>query len=334
MTNGPESMATAPQPDGQQQPDSLGSGLPQPDRLNSPDYPYSGLYSSGDSQYATPEPLPEPPTPRTVPHLGHTAVFFSVVIGSMLVVMTLVGILLALHVFGSGSIEKFQKNPLLVVPTMAAWYILVWGVSFFVFPLMWQRSFLDGISWNRGVASHRWKSLIATGFAIGLCVQFLSNFLPIPKTLPIDDFFRTQTSIWVVSFFGIFVAPAFEELAFRGFLLPSLATAWDWLGNRTRNHPPRPINPISGQPSWSLPAMIFAAIGTSVPFAMLHAEQLAHAWAPLAVLFAVSILLCVVRFRTRSLAASVVVHAVYNFSIFLTLFIATDGFRHLEKMRA
>ncbi len=326
MTTGPESMATAPQPEGQPQPDSFGSNLPEPQNSNLPGYPHV-------AQYSTSDPFPEP-TPRTVPHLGHAAVFLSLVFGAMLVVMFVVGIAIGLHFLGAGSFEKLQKDPLLVVPTMAAWYLLVWGVSFFVFPLMWQRSFLDGVSWNRGVASRRWKSLIVTGFAIGLGVQFLSNFLPIPKTLPIDDFFRTRTSIWIVSIFGVFIAPAFEELAFRGFLLPSLATAWDWFGNRTRNLPPRPINPISGQPSWSLPAKIFAAIGTSIPFAMLHAEQLAHAWAPLAVLFTVSILLCIVRFKTSSLAASVVVHATYNFSIFLTLYIATDGFRHLEKMRA
>jgi membrane protease YdiL (CAAX protease family) len=323
MTNGPESMTTAPQPDGQREPDFFGSNLPQPQGSNLPDYQYV-------DQLADP---PTEPTPRTVPHLGHTAIFMGLVVGTMLVVMFAVGIAIGLHLLGIGSFEKLQKDPLLVVPTMAAWYLLAWGASFFIFPLMWQRSFLDGVSWNRGVVSRRWKLLLITGFAIGLGVQFLSNFLPIPKTLPIDDFFRTRTSIWIVSIFGVFIAPASEELAFRGFLLPSLATAWDWLGNRTRNQPPRPIDPISGQPSWSLPARIFAAIATSIPFAMLHADQLAHAWAPLAVLFGVSILLCVVRFRTSSLAASVVVHATYNFSIFLTLYIVTGGFRHLEKMR-
>ena len=64
---------------------------------------------------------------------------------------------------------------------------------------------------------------------MSLAVQFLSNFLPIPKTLPIDDFFRTPADVWMVALFGTFLAPVCEELAFRGFLLPSLASAWDWL---------------------------------------------------------------------------------------------------------
>ena len=66
-------------------------------------------------------------------------------------------------------------------------------------------------------------------------MQFLSNFLPIPKTLPIDDFFRTPADVWMVALFGTFMAPVFEELAFRGFLLPSIASAWDWLrGQQSR----------------------------------------------------------------------------------------------------
>ncbi len=72
---------------------------------------------------------------------------------------------------------------------------------------------------------------------LSLAVQFLSNYLPIPKTLPIDDFFRTSADVWLVRSFGTFLAPVFEELAFRGFLLPSLASAYDWLrGNNRRSN--------------------------------------------------------------------------------------------------
>ena len=49
-------------------------------------------------------------------------------------------------------------------------------------------------------------------------------------------------------------------------------------------------------------------------------------------LFAVSIVLCVVRLWTHSFAASALVHATYNGTIFTVLFFATDGFRHLDKI--
>ncbi len=85
-------------------------------------------------------------------------------------------------------------------------------------------------------------------------------------------------------------------------------------------------------PQWSMPALVFSTIITSIGFAMLHGAQLAHSFAPLAVLFAVSVVLCVTRLCFHSLAASTVVHSMYNATIFVMLFIGTDGFRHLDKL--
>jgi uncharacterized protein len=219
--------------------------------------------------------------------------------------------------------------------------------------------------------------------ATSVVVQFLSNFLPIPKELPIDKFFTNRLGVWLIAIFGVTVAPAFEELAFRGFLLPSLASAWDWVMQRARTpgellggpgaHQPTEsewqqqtaiysslppegaavfhyLGPeygsghakwISGSPEqdssnadprWSVPALVFSTVITSTGFAMLHGAQLAHSFAPLAVLFAVSVVLCVTRVRFHSLAASTLVHSMYNATIFVMLFIGTDGFRHLDKL--
>jgi membrane protease YdiL (CAAX protease family) len=119
---------------------------------------------------------------------------------------------------------------------------------------------------------------------------------------------------------------------FRGFLLPALATAWDWAAHRFGGAPATPVDE-DGQERWTLPAMVFAALVTSAPFALMHAEQLAHAWAPVGVLYGVSLVLCAVRLRLRSLAASVLVHAAYNFTIFAVVFAATGGFEHLERLK-
>jgi hypothetical protein len=85
-------------------------------------------------------------------------------------------------------------------------------------------------------------------------------------------------------------------------------------------------------PRWSMPALVFSIVITSIGFAMLHGAQLAHSFAPLAVLFAVSVVLCLTRLRFHSLAASTLVHSMYNATIFVMLFIGTDGFRHLDKL--
>jgi len=36
----------------------------------------------------------------------------------------------------------------------------------------------------------------------------------------------------LITLFGTLVAPMFEEIAFRGFLLPAFAIAYDWLSLR------------------------------------------------------------------------------------------------------
>jgi membrane protease YdiL (CAAX protease family) len=70
----------------------------------------------------------------------------------------------------------------------------------------------------------------------------------------------------------------------------------------------------------------------SVPFALLHSEQVSGAWAPVLLIGIVSVVLCIVRLWTRSLAASAFVHATYNFTLFAGMAIASDGFRHLDKL--
>ena len=45
-----------------------------------------------------------------------------------------------------------------------------------------------------------------------------------------------------------------------------------------------------------------------------------------------SLVLCFVRLRLRSVMASTLIHASYNATIFLTAFVATGGYRHLDKI--
>jgi uncharacterized protein len=311
--------------------------------------------------------ITETPFSMATPHIGHTILFgFLVVLAGFLV-----GLIFALslpHVAPHlhESIDEMQTDPRIVIPVEAIVYAVAAAASFLIFPLLWQRSFGEGVHWRVFIAERRWWLLVAIGAATSLTVQLLSNFLPIPKELPIDKFFTNRLGVWLIAIFGVTVAPAFEELAFRGFLLPSLATVWDWLIWRMRapriepqipaenpwqeqaidslpptqetavfHHTVVPsVNRVSGNsdPRWSLPALVFSTVITSIGFAMLHGAQLAHSLAPLSVLFAVSVVLCITRLRFHSLAASTLVHSIYNATIFVLLFIGTGGFRHLDKL--
>jgi hypothetical protein len=49
-------------------------------------------------------------------------------------------------------------------------------------------------------------------------------------------------------------------------------------------------------------------------------------------LYCVSLVLCFARLATRSLAASTLLHATYNFLLFFMMLVGTGGFKHLDKM--
>jgi membrane protease YdiL (CAAX protease family) len=302
------------------------------------------LYSS----YMPGEPPPPPPPPgpgfdyepsvraRRIPNFGHTVLFFLVAIVVLLLTsVSAFALVMGLHLLGPETPEQLLREPRLLIPSMAAGYLIAGAVVWAIFTYMWDRPFPQALRWNFSVVRRRWVSLLAGGVVLSLLVQFLSNFLPIPKTLPIDDFFRTPADVWMVALFGTLLAPLCEELAFRGFLLPSLASTWDWFHDLKRRPDAGLIATDRGaqyDPRWSIPALLFSCGVTSIAFALVHADQLAHAWAPLAVLFGVSLVLCGVRLWTHSLAASTLIHATYNGTIFTILFFGTGGFRHLDKI--
>jgi hypothetical protein len=173
--------------------------------------------------------------------------------------------------------------------------------------------------------------LLAAAFAC-LVLAFLDTvLLPGPENAPIDRVFQVPGAVWLMVAFGITLAPFIEELVFRGFLLPALATAWDWSVEQIRDRPAPWPDPVRGT-LWSLPAMIAASVLTSIPFAWIHAEQTGYSLGPFLLLVCVSLVLCWVRLSTRSLAASTIVHACYNLLLFSLMFWGTNGFKHMDKL--
>ena len=78
--------------------------------------------------------------------------------------------------------------------------------------------------------------------------------------------------------------------------------------------------------------MALMSLYVSIPFAFMHGEQTGYSLGPFVLLVCVSLVLCWVRLSTRSLAASTLVHASYNLLLFLLMFFASGGFKHLDKM--
>ncbi|MGB8010439.1 MAG: type II CAAX endopeptidase family protein [Terriglobales bacterium] len=214
-------------------------------------------------------------------------------------------VLLAAHrwVYPHWSFGEVARVPMVVVVGQSVAYLLI---LIYMYVLVTRergrRDFLAAIHWN-------WPShvaaYVATGFALSVGLQGLAHLLPIPKELPIDNFFRTPAEAWALSILSVTLAPLMEELFFRGFLYPVLARR---LG--------LPIG------------VLLTALG----FALLHGAQLGFSWGPVLVIFLVGMVLTMVRARTDSVAAGVLIHMAYNGTITALMFAATDGFRHLEKL--
>jgi membrane protease YdiL (CAAX protease family) len=260
---------------------------------------------------------------RRIPHIGHALLFFSLAFLFLLLCE------LAVFTLAHSRIESAGQHPGLGLASQALAYILTLGVSAWLFPHLWDRSFLQGIHWNFLAARRYWYWIIAGGVLLSAVAQASMQLLPTPKTTTFDGLLTTPHAAWFLMAFAVLLAPLTEEIAFRGFLLPALATAYDWLA---LERSPAGIDRWQRSSMHSTAALAFSAIFSSIPFALLHADQLAHAWGVLGVLYGVSVVLSFVRIRTHSLACSVLLHATYNFSIFAVILLTTGGFRHLDKL--
>jgi membrane protease YdiL (CAAX protease family) len=307
-------------------PDSLAAPAEQFDAPAQPiqDEPPPGLLFESFSQ-------PEVHPPARIPNFGHLFLLGVLTLISLVIVALLTRSALHFHLFGISTVEKATTDIHYTLGSMAALYILTFAASMLVFPLFWHKSLFAGLQWRAATAFQLRRRLVSAAvvcFALALINGIL---MPGPQDTPIDKIFRAPGAAWLMFIFGITFAPFFEETVFRGFLLPALCTAYDWATERVSGQPARPPDE-NGHPNWSVPAMALGSLLTSIPFALLHAEQTGWAVGPLLLLMCVSLVLCWARLSTRSLAASVLVHACYNFLLFFIMLVSTGGFRHLDKM--
>jgi hypothetical protein len=227
-----------------------------------------------------------------------------VVVIVSIAVLGMVATAIALHggATSRATAADIARDPRVAIPAQFAAYLVVIA---YMLALIRGRasSFWQTVRWNwPGV---HWLRYAVLGVMLAFAVEMTSRLLPIPKSLPIDKYFRDTVGAYMMAIFGVTLAPLVEELFFRGFLYPVLARKW---------------------------GMGTGIVVTAALFAFIHESQLAHAWAPLLLLFGVGLVLTTVRARTGSVGATFAIHVGYNAALFTSLYFATDHFRHLERM--
>lgn len=194
------------------------------------------------------------------------------------------------------------RYPAIGVVAQLLAYLVVLGFMVSVVKRVPERGFWDSIRWNW--PGPRWMAFLICGATLYFALLGVGQLLPIPKHLPIDQFFKTASEATFLSIISVTAAPLMEELFFRGFLYPVLV---------------RRLGTVLG------------VVLTAALFGVLHGAQLGYSWAVL-IIFLVGLALTIVRAATKSVAASFLTHVGYNGTLSLLLFVATDGFRHLDKM--
>lgn len=228
----------------------------------------------------------------------------AVSIVTLLVTMLAVLLVARQWLFRGADLEDLARNALVVVAGQSLGYVLVFAYMVGLVKLVRHaRSFGEAVHWNFPANPALY---LGVGVLLSIGLQLFAHLLPIPKNLPIDTFFRTPKEAWALTIFGVTLAPLMEELLFRGFLYPTLKRH---LG-------------------------MGAAVGlTAFAFALLHGSQLKFSWGPLLIILIVGLVFTIVRAQKNSVAASLLMHFSYNLTLSALMYVASDGFRHLEKLR-
>lgn len=344
------------------------------------------------------------PPPVRIPHFGHFAMLMAFLVAGFFATGIAMAFALRFHWFGLHGVPTnlTDIDIRLALGSEVLAYAVMFGAALIFFPLIWHKGFFAGIQWNAETALRRRKQIFITALICFALALINGLWISGPKNAPIEKIFRTPGAAWWLFGFGISLAPFFEEMIFRGFLLPAMCTAFDWLAEKFASADERRIDadgrlhwshsaiikvalifasgPIvfvaahqffstlvfvlvvlsyvsvmaifltvvglaktktprlsptfdsNGHPLWSLPALIAGSLAASVPFAGMHAAQTGYSVGVFGLLVCISLVFCWVRLSTRSLAASTLLHATYNFLLFSMMLASTGGFRHMDKL--
>ncbi len=210
---------------------------------------------------------------------------------------------IAKHYFYRGeSWTQLAQEPIVALAAEFLAYVIVFFLMVMLIEGKYHTRFSEAIEWHWPRSPF---ALIALGVLLLFGLQGIAHFLPIPKEVPFDQFFKRPIDAWLTSIFAVSFGPLMEELFFRGFLYPVLERRM---------------------------GMGLGIFLTAVLFGLLHAMQLGFAWGPILIIFLVGVALTVVRAVSRSVASSFLVHVAYNGTLTVFTLIATGGFRHLERL--
>lgn len=215
------------------------------------------------------------------------ALFLAAVLPAWLAGTLLIKIVLAI------APSAFSNDAVRALAFQSAIYALLVGALYMVVTFRYGRPFWQSMGWVAPDRGKWWCIFGGPALAIGLSILGVALRAPAINT-PMEDLISEARMAFAV--FAVVLGPVFEELLFRGFLLPLLQkTLGPW------------------------PAIVLAATG----FALLHGQQYKWAWQQLLVIGLAGIAFGYARYKTGSTAAAALLHGGYNLTFFVGYLIQT-----------
>jgi len=178
------------------------------------------------------------------------------------------------------------------IAEMSIGYGLLFAAMMVIFRVQYGRPFWRSLGWTRtGVPFLR---IVLCGVGTGLLVALIAGLTRTPPTSgPIVEMMQGRTSLILLAIFGTTIAPACEELAFRGFLQPLLVHS---------------LGPVAGI---ALASALFGA---------LHFQEYGDSWRFALLVAVAGACFGTMRHLTGSTKASAIMHASFNALSFVSLF--------------
>ncbi len=183
----------------------------------------------------------------------------------------------------------FSSGAVRTLAFQCAIYALLIGALYMVITFRYRRPLWQSMGWVVPERGAVWCVFGGPGLAIALSALGVMLRAPAIPT-PVEGLISGRGSLWLVAFFAVVLGPLFEELLFRGFLLPLLQ---------------RSLGP------W------LAIVLTAVGFALLHGQQYQWYWQDLLVVGLAGVAFGYARYKTGSTAAAALLHGGYNLTLFV-----------------
>ncbi len=218
----------------------------------------------------------EPPRPRALaPNMGHLSLLGVILVFGLLCTGILMQIGMHTHFLGVSTTQQAESDIRYTLGSEGILYLFTLAACLFIFPLVWQRSLFAGVQWRGATALRLSRRLAWVAVACFALALLSSLIVPSPGKTPVEKILSTPGAGWLMFFFGVTFAPFFEELFFRGFLLPAFCTCFDWVAGLV-SPAARELSQYTMRPFWPRIAVVAALTVTVIPFAAVCVYPTSH----------------------------------------------------------